>query len=239
MTSIRHTPLPGAAAGTAHDTPAPPLEDRVDPQAESDPLLAAARDVIMTHGPRRATLTEVARQAGVSRMTVYRRFDSFDRLISALLTAELADILGEIPATSGDTAHERAVDLIVAGTEAISDHPLVRRVLAVDPEYLTPLMVQRFGQTQRASAALIEPLLAAGMTTRGGDGTIRDTDPAGLALACVTAVQSFIFAAPALDARPEGAAARAQVRPLIAGLLRPTDSAPTPAPAPRIEGDRS
>lgn len=197
-----------------------PPEHMVPPEP-ADPLLAAARDVIMTHGPRRATLTEVARQAGVSRMTVYRRFDSFDRLMSALLTQELSQMLSGIPALTEGSARDRAVHLITAGTEAIAEHPLVRRVLAVDPEYLTPLMVQRFGQTQRASAELIGPLLIAGMADRGGDGSIRDADPAGLALACVTAVQSFIFAAPALDIQPAGSAARAQLRPLVDGLLRP------------------
>ena len=38
-------------------------------------------------------------------------------------------------------------------------------------------------------------MLAAGMVEQDGDGSVRDTDLAGLALACVTAVQSFIFAA--------------------------------------------
>jgi AcrR family transcriptional regulator len=207
MTSIRHTDGHSAAP-------------------ESDPLLAAAHDVIMTHGPRRATLTEVARQAGVSRMTVYRRFESFDRLMSALLTQELALILTDIPPLTQGNARDRAVHLIVAGTEAIADHPLIRRVLAVDPEYLTPLMVQRFGQTQRSAAELITPLLRSGMAGQGGDGSVRDTDPDGLALACVTAVQSFIFAAPALDAQPAGAAARGQLRPLVSGLLQPVISRP-------------
>lgn len=210
MTSIRHI---GAV----------PDVGTTDEINDTDPLLRAAREVIMTHGPRRATLTEVARQAGVSRMTVYRRFESFDRLISALLTLELRQILTSIPLPRPGTGpvHRQAVDLIVAGTDAIADHPLVRRVLAVDPEYLTPLMVQRFGQTQRTSVELLTPLLASGMASLGGDGSIRDTQPDALALASVTAVQSFIFAAPALETRPEGAAARAQLRPLVAGLLRP------------------
>lgn len=192
-------------------------------EIERDPILEAAREVIMTHGPRRATLTEVARQAGVSRMTVYRRFESFDRLMSALLTQELAAILTDLPAPADPPANARAraVDLITAGTESIADHPLVRRVLVIDPEYLTPLMVSRFGQTQRAATELLTPLLAAGMAEQGGDGTIRDADPTVLAFACVTAVQSFVFAAPAIGALPDGAAVRAQIRPMVTGLLRP------------------
>jgi AcrR family transcriptional regulator len=209
MTSIRHI-------SSLEGDPAVDLS--------ADPLLSAARDVIMTHGPRRATLTEVARQAGVSRMTVYRRFESFDRLISALLTAELRDVLAGIPlpGSGAGSARDQAVGLVVATTDAIADHPLVRRVLAVDPEYLTPLMVQRFGQTQRSAIDLLAPLLAAGMASQGGDGSIRDTDPAALSLACVTAVQSFIFAAPALADRAEGPGARAELPFLVAGLLRPT-----------------
>lgn len=215
MSSHRHT-----------DAPPPPLV--AVPAVADDPILEAARHVIMTRGPRRATLTEVARQAGVSRMTVYRRFESFDRLMSALLTQELAGILGDMPQPEGETARSRVVALVVAGTEAIADHPLVRRVLAVDPEYLTPLMVSRFGQTQRSAADLLAPLLAAGMASRGGDGSIRDADPAALALAGVVAVQSFIFAAPALSDRPEGPEVRRQLHPLINGLLRPlTDGDPS------------
>lgn len=195
----------------------------VAPDPESDPILDAARDVILAHGPRRATLTEVARQAGVSRMTVYRRFDSFDRLMSALLTQQLAAILTAIPpADSADgTARSRVVDLVVAGTTSIADHPLMQRVLVIDPEYLTPLMVSRFGQTQRSAAELLTPLLAAGMADHGGDGSIREADPGVLAFACVTAVQSFVFAGPALGALPEGAGVRAQIRPMVDGMLRP------------------
>ncbi len=197
----------------------------ITPEVEvvPDPILDAARDVIMTHGPRRATLTEVARQAGVSRMTVYRRFESFDRLMSALLTQELAVILTGMPRPGAGegTARSRAVDIIVAGTGAIAGHPLVTRVLAVDPEYLTPLMVSRFGQTQRSAAELLTPLLSEGMAARGGDGSVRDADPAALALACVTAVQSFVFAGPALSVLPEGPSVREQIRPMVDGMLRP------------------
>jgi AcrR family transcriptional regulator len=210
--SHRHSP------SDAPDLTAPP------PLAD-DPVLAAARDVLMTHGPRRATLAEVARQAGVSRMTVYRRFDTFDRLISALLTVELAHVIraADQPRDTG-SARERAVALVAGLTRGIAQHPLVQRVLLVDPESMVPLMVSRYGQTQTAAMELLAPRLAEGMAGHGGDGSIRDADPDTLAQTVVTAAQAFVFAARAIDALPHGEDVWRNWPEMVSGLLAPSTS---------------
>lgn len=188
-------------------------------------MLVAARDVVMAHGPRRATLAEVARQAGVSRMTVYRRYESFDRILSALLTVELAQLLAGIPAPpSGADARSRAAGTVAELTGSIAAHPLVRRVLEVDPEALVPLMVSRFGRTQLAAVEVLEPLLVAGMASRGGDGSIRDTDPVRLARAMVTAAQSFVFAAAALEGLGDADGIRREWSIMVSGMLAPLTS---------------
>src|SRR4028118_1689679 len=51
-----------------------------------DPLLDAARECILAVGWRRTTLTEVARRAGVSRMTLYRRWPDMQSLLADLMT---------------------------------------------------------------------------------------------------------------------------------------------------------
>lgn len=187
-----------------------------------DQVLAAARHVVMTHGPRRTTLAEVARQAGVSRMTVYRRFESLDRLMSELLTAELAQLVKERlqPVPTG-TAGEQAAALISGLTLGIAEHPLVVRVLQVDPESLTPLMVSRFGQTQRSAVEILVPLLSAGMAERGGDGSIRSTDPQALAQAIVVAAQGFIFGAQAIAGLPNSDDVWREWPRMVAGMLQP------------------
>jgi AcrR family transcriptional regulator len=53
-----------------------------------DRLLDAARESILAVGWRRATLTDVARRAGVSRMTVYRRWPAMRTLLGDLLVRE-------------------------------------------------------------------------------------------------------------------------------------------------------
>ncbi|HMS76412.1 helix-turn-helix domain-containing protein [Gordonia sp. (in: high G+C Gram-positive bacteria)] len=52
-------------------------------------LTAAARTVVQNVGIGSMTLAAVAREAGISRATMYRRFASRDELLSALIIAEL------------------------------------------------------------------------------------------------------------------------------------------------------
>ena len=95
MASIRHnasgdddpgpasTPVPGSAAPAA---PAAPDLVLLDPVL--DPVLDAAREVVLAVGVRRTTLTEVARRAGLSRMTIYRRWPDVRALVADLMTRE-------------------------------------------------------------------------------------------------------------------------------------------------------
>ncbi|MFD0804447.1 helix-turn-helix domain-containing protein, partial [Streptomonospora algeriensis] len=62
-----------------------------DPLAQS--LLDAARESIAIFGVRRLTLTDVARRAGVSRPTVYRRWRDMDTLLGDLLTREMRAVV--------------------------------------------------------------------------------------------------------------------------------------------------
>ena len=188
--------------------------------APLDPIMRAAREVVMTHGPRRATVAEVARRAGVSRMTVYRRFESLDRIILELLTTELAQLLDQVAVDPAEgTARERSAKAIARATKETANHPVLARILEVDPEALTPLMVSRFGHTQQAAAAALVPLLAAGMSSFDGDGSIPDGDPAVLAQAVVISLQSWVFASRAINALPNAQLLWNQLPALVAGML--------------------
>ncbi len=60
--------------------------------AEDQDVLVAARAVIERVGIGALTLTAVAREAGIGRATLYRRFASRDDLITALVVTELNDL---------------------------------------------------------------------------------------------------------------------------------------------------
>ena len=53
-------------------------------------ILDATRSSILDLGVRRTTLTEVARRADVSRMTVYRHYPDVDAILRDLMTRDVA-----------------------------------------------------------------------------------------------------------------------------------------------------
>ena len=176
-------------------------------------LLDAALACVMDVGLRRTTLADVARRAGVSRMTVYRAFPDLATLVGALLTRELTQLLQEVESTLKDlpTARERLVQAAVETVTRMDDHPLYRRVLDLDPELLLPLVVDRFGSTQVAAMALIAEQVRAGHQ----DGSIRDVDPESAAVAILLTAQSFVFSARLVDD-----SARAELAHLLEAYLR-------------------
>lgn len=176
-------------------------------------ILDAALACVMDVGLRRTTLADVARRAGVSRMTVYRAFPDLDSLVAALLTRELTQVLAEVEATLADlpTARERLVRAAVEMVDRMDDHPLYRRVLDLDPELLLPLVVDRFGSTQLAALDLIAEQIRAGQK----DGSIRDVEPDRAAVVVLLTAQSFVFSARLIDRDVRG-----QLTPLLEGYLR-------------------
>ena len=63
-------------------------------------------------GVDRVTLAEIARRAGVSRPTVYRRWPDTRSVLAALLTSHITAALDEVPARGSGRA--ALVDRVVA-----------------------------------------------------------------------------------------------------------------------------
>jgi AcrR family transcriptional regulator len=187
---------------------------------DDDMVLAAARAAVLDVGLRRTTLAEVARRAGVSRMTVYRQYGDLGSLVSALLTAELLGLFlaARDEVQDRPTARERLVEAGVLIVGRLAVHPLWCRVLDLDPELLLPLVVDRFGASQRAAVELVAGQVAEGQR----DGSVRtDVDP-GLAATCLLlTAQSFVFSARILAAEAKAEASGGELRRLLDAYLRP------------------
>ncbi|MCW2572381.1 MAG: Bacterial regulatory protein tetR family [Frankiales bacterium] len=180
-----------------------------------DPVLAATRECVMDVGLKRTTLADVARRAGVSRMTVYRQYGDLQTIVSELLTRELVAVLDRAreAVASLPTARERLVEAGVRTVEEVTHHPLYRRVLDLDPELLLPLVVDRFGSTQRAAIDLIAAQVKEGQH----DGSIRLVDPRLAATCLQLTAQSYVFSARVVDGQPVGN----ELRHLLDAYLRP------------------
>jgi AcrR family transcriptional regulator len=194
-------------------------------------LLDAARACVLDVGFRRTTLTDVARRAGVSRMTLYRRYADVQQLVADLMTREFTELLHAV--TAGLPTDGSGRDLLVArataAVEALWSNPLLGRVLDVDPELLLPYLVDRIGATQR----MVEPALRADIETGQADGSIRPGDPAVLTRSLYLVLQSFALSVrPALtDLGPRRTAGQrllAELSCVLHGALRPTAGKGTP-----------
>ncbi|MCM6790562.1 TetR/AcrR family transcriptional regulator [Nocardia sp. CDC159] len=162
-------------------------------------ILDAARACVEEFGVRRTTLTEVARRAGVSRPTVYRRWPDTGALIADLLVREMRTIVARTVPPHGP-ARQRLVDGIVAGAATLRSNPLFTKIFRTDTDLMLTYVFGRLGRNQRELIRLFTTLIREGQH----DGSIRPGNPDHLAtmllLIAQSAVQSAGTVAPLLPA---------------------------------------
>jgi AcrR family transcriptional regulator len=172
------------------------LRHNSDPQAA---YLDAARACILDVGWRRTTLTEVARRAGVSRMTIYRTWPDMAAVLGDLMTREWGEVVatavaaadGSLVAARGRraTVADHLVAIVVSTSRALRDNELFVRIVELDPELLLPYLLTRRGRSQQA----IAELTAARITEGQAEGSVRAGDPVTMARALLLAVHGFVL----------------------------------------------
>jgi AcrR family transcriptional regulator len=183
-----------------------------------DAIATAVRDSVLAVGVRRTTLTDVARRAGVSRMTLYRLVPDVETLLLDVMTRDLGSLLSEIEAAVARrrSARSRLVALTVEAARRLADEPLFQRVLDVDPELLLPYLTVRIGSTQRLALGRVRRLISEGHADR----SIRRGDPAVMATSLLMAALPWIVSARLFDEVGRGAAL-AELERGLDGWLRP------------------
>lgn len=129
--------------------------------AEDDLLLRAAREEFVRHGFQRSAVGDIARRAGVSRMTVNRRLGDKRAIIRAVLAREVLEFFGRAVGNSFAYASpaERAVETFVAGVVELRRNDLASAALEHDGEALLALA----HDAGRAEFAQIRDVVAAGL----------------------------------------------------------------------------
>jgi AcrR family transcriptional regulator len=191
------------ALATSTDAPEDPTTTRI---------LDAALAEFVDFGLRRTTVDDVARRAGVGRMTIYRRFGRKEELVEAVMLRELADFLAELgdAVLRGTTVEEGLAEGFVFGIRGARKHPLFGRLLETEPEALLPYVTLDGGPLVAAAADFVTD-------------TVLGANPTAQARA---AAEALVRLAHSLVLTPQSAlpldddrAAKELARRLIAALL--------------------
>ena len=157
-----------------------------------DRYLDAARECILATGWTRTTLTDVARRAGVSRMTIYRTWPDMQTLLADLMTREWGGVVAEVASAGAGSAPLERLSLGISRTvTALRSNDLLRKIVEVDPELLLPYLLRRRGRSQDNILGLLEPLITEGQA----DGSVRSGDPTLLARSILLAAHGFTLSA--------------------------------------------
>lgn len=155
-----------------------------------DPFLDAARDNILAVGWKRTTLTDVAKRAGVSRTTMYRRWPDMQTLLADLLVREWGGLVDEALLERDDSAElPSIVRAVVRTVTAMRSNSLFVRIVQVDPELLLPYLLERRSRNQDHVLDLLTRAIAKGQV----EGTVRDGDPGVLGRALLLALHGFVI----------------------------------------------
>ena len=123
------------------------------PRDPQDDYLDAARDCILDVGWRRTTLTEVARRAGVSRMTIYRSWPDMGALLGDLMTREWVAVAdASRPATGLPANLAELRGGVVALARSLRDNELFMRIVELDPERAAEVLKRWLSENEGAGA---------------------------------------------------------------------------------------
>ncbi|MGH8980853.1 MAG: TetR/AcrR family transcriptional regulator [Acidimicrobiales bacterium] len=180
-------------------------------------IVAAAYECIARWGFSKTTVEDVAREAGVSRATVYRYFrGGRDELFAAVIAEENARFLGRLYEAVRDAGSIDAV--LEAGLSFahrdLREHEVLQRVLETEPDRLLPKLTVEAADTQQVIAAFLEPFLASQPLAPGVDPAIAADFLARMAL-------SYISSPGRWDLDDPGDVARLVRAELLGGILPP------------------
>lgn len=190
--------------------------ESTDPVAET--ILDAALEEFLAYGLRRTNVDAVARRAGVSRATLYRRFDGKDALVQAVLVRECRRFFASIAAATADlpTVAERLIEGFVVGVRYARKDPLLNRLLASDPEALLPYLTT---SGTLVVAVARDFLVQQGKARHGGLPRVAGRDPAGVAEIFVRLAISFTLTPRSVIPLDTDQAVRAFARDYLAALM--------------------
>lgn len=191
-----------------------------DPDELRTRILDAAYEQFCRMGIRRSTMEDVARLAKVSRITVYRRFDTKDTLVEHVVRREFRRYFDQflIDIEQAHTPADRVVLGFVSSLRAIRGNPLIGGLIATEPDLLVPSMMTDGGQT----LATVRQFVAGQLRREQRAGNVSDGLDADLVAEMMVRISTSFLAIPSavIDLDDDGQLAEVARRFLVP-MLRP------------------
>ncbi|MGW5438611.1 TetR/AcrR family transcriptional regulator [Nocardia asteroides] len=117
------------------------------PVSDGEKLLDSALSAFLDFGIKRTSMGEIARRAGISPATLYRRFESKNELVEAVGVREAQRYVAEVDERVRAVTEpaEQLVEIFVAFMTTLAGNELLRRLLATEPEVVLPRLTTEGG----------------------------------------------------------------------------------------------
>jgi len=127
----------------------PPILTRIleKPRSDGEQLLESALSAFLDFGIKRTSMGEIARRAGISPATLYRRFESKNDLVEAVGVREAQQFIADIDRRVQDIAdnEDQLVEIFVVFITALAGNELLQRLLRTEPELILPRLTTEAG----------------------------------------------------------------------------------------------
>jgi len=127
-------------------------------------ILDAAVEAASIHGITRLSVADVAKRAGLSRPTLYKRYPSKQALVSAAIVREAAKVIGAVQQAVDAVDRSDGKGALIAGIgtalRLLREHPLLDRIVRSEPEMLVPALTTDDGLVLSAVRPPIEAMIA-------------------------------------------------------------------------------
>jgi TetR/AcrR family transcriptional regulator len=201
--------------GTSLPAGARKIRNTESPKEQEDAILAAARKEFEENGIRKTGVDDVAKRAGVSRSTLYRRFPNKEALLMGVAERVYLDGMRMLEAaTVGYGPQDSVVEAFVAGAKMVNDDPLIRRMMLDERDALQ-------GITKSVTGLFIEIVTARIMQTlRGAGAEMPDEDLHAVTEILVRLVISFLDTPPLDEDRQSPDSVREFAQRYLAPMVR-------------------
>lgn len=190
-------------------------------------VLDAAFACVARYGFAKVTVEDIAREAELSRATIYRHFPGGkDEVLGAMVAMEMDEFFARMAATVADAPDFTALleAAFAFAHREIAAHAVLQSVLATEPDRLLPYMTVEQGRILDAVIAYLRPLLAA----EAAAGRVRPGVDIDAAAAYVAGMGLSVMATPGRVDLTDPTAVRELVRhELLAGIMLEVPDAPS------------